>query len=91
MRWYLRYPLSYQDVINLLAERGVAVDRSTVYRWVQKFGPELTKRTEKYLRQAVSTGTCPRGRSLRDRMPENRRNLHSRWGEMAVIHCPACD
>ncbi len=45
VRWYLRYPLSYQDVVDLLAERGVTVDRSTVYRWVQKFGPELTKRT----------------------------------------------
>ncbi len=51
VRWYLRYPLSYQDVVDLLAERDVAVDRSTVYRWVQKFGPELTKRTEKHLRR----------------------------------------
>tara|TARA_R110002049_G_scaffold199948_2_gene370445 strand:+ start:14359 stop:15072 length:714 start_codon:yes stop_codon:yes gene_type:complete len=52
IRWYLRYPLSYQDVVELLEERGVIVDRSTVYRWVQKFGPELTKRTEKHLRRA---------------------------------------
>ncbi len=52
VRWYLRYPLSYQDVVDLLEERGVAVDRSTVYRWVQKFAPELTKRTERYLRRA---------------------------------------
>jgi transposase-like protein len=51
IRWYLRYPLSYQDVVELLEERGVIVDRSTVYRWVQKFGPELTKRTEKHLRR----------------------------------------
>jgi IS6 family transposase len=52
VRWYLRFPLSYQDVVDLLAERGISVDRSTVFRWVQKFGPELTKRTEKYLRRA---------------------------------------
>jgi transposase, IS6 family len=52
VRWYLRYPLSYQDVVDLLAERGIAVDRSTLYRWVQKFGPELTKRAEKHLRRA---------------------------------------
>ncbi|MEM9793780.1 MAG: hypothetical protein AAF848_12630 [Pseudomonadota bacterium] len=52
VRWYLRYPLSHQDVVDLLAERDVTVDRSTVYRWVQKFGPELTKRTEKHLRRA---------------------------------------
>lgn len=52
LRWYLRYPLSYQDVVDLLAERGIPVNRSTIYRWVQKFGPELTKRTEKHLRRA---------------------------------------
>lgn len=52
VRWYLRYPLSYQDVVDLLAERDVTVDRSTISRWVQKFGPELTKRTEKHLRRA---------------------------------------
>lgn len=52
VRRYLRYPLSYQDVVDLLAERGMTVDRSTVYRWVQKFGPEFTKRTERHLRRA---------------------------------------
>nr|WP_282059497.1 IS6 family transposase [Roseobacter litoralis] len=48
MRMYLRYPLFYQDLVDLLAERGLDVDRSTVYRWVQKFGPELAKRAEKH-------------------------------------------
>jgi len=52
VRMYLRYPLSYQDVTDLLAERGLNVDRSTVYRWVQKFGPELSKRTERHLSRA---------------------------------------
>ena len=52
LRWYLRYPLSYQDVVDLLAERGIAIDRSTVFRWVQKFGRELTKRAEKHLHRA---------------------------------------
>ena len=52
IRWYLRYPLSFQDVVDLLAERDVTVDRSTIFRWVQKFGPELTRRTEKHLRLA---------------------------------------
>ena len=49
VRMYLRYPLSYQDVVDLLAERSLDVHLSTVYRWVQKFGPELSKRTEKHL------------------------------------------
>jgi len=37
VRWYLRYGLSYRDVEELLAERGVEVDHVTVYRWVQRF------------------------------------------------------
>ena len=41
MRWYLRYGLSYRDVEELLAERGIAVDHVTIYRWVQRFTPEL--------------------------------------------------
>ena len=39
VRWYLRYGLSYRDVEELLAERGITVDHVTVYRWVQRFTP----------------------------------------------------
>ncbi len=39
VRWYLRFTLSYRDVEELLAERGVEVDQVTVYRWVQRFTP----------------------------------------------------
>ena len=41
VRWYLRYGLSYRDVEELLAERGVDVDHVTIYRWVQRFTPRL--------------------------------------------------
>jgi transposase, IS6 family len=41
VRWYLRYGLSYRDVEELLAERGVEVDHVTVYRWVQTFTSEF--------------------------------------------------
>jgi IS6 family transposase len=41
LRWYLRFGLSYRDVEDLLAERGVEVDHVTVYRWVQRFTPLL--------------------------------------------------
>ena len=41
VRWYLRYGLSYRDVEELLAERGITVDHVTVYRWVQTFTPEF--------------------------------------------------
>jgi transposase-like protein len=39
VRWYLRYSLSYRDVEELLAERGIDVDHVTIYRWVQRFTP----------------------------------------------------
>jgi transposase-like protein len=41
VRWYLRYALSYRDVEELLAERGIEVDHVTVYRWVQTFTAEF--------------------------------------------------
>jgi transposase, IS6 family len=41
VRWYLRYRLSYRDVEELLAERGVTVDHVTIYRWVQRFTQEF--------------------------------------------------
>ncbi len=41
MRWYLRYGLSYRDLEELLAERGIEVDHVTLYRWVQRFTPLL--------------------------------------------------
>jgi IS6 family transposase len=41
VRWYLRYGLSYRDVEELLAERDIAVDHVTIYRWVQRFTPML--------------------------------------------------
>ncbi len=39
VRWYVRYRLSYADVVEWFAERGLDIDRSTVYRWVQRFLP----------------------------------------------------
>jgi len=39
VRWYLRFGLSYRDVEELLAERGIEVDHVSVYRWVQRFAP----------------------------------------------------
>ncbi|MDQ3764878.1 MAG: IS6 family transposase [Actinomycetota bacterium] len=41
VRWYLRYNLSYRDVEELMAERGITVDHVTAYRWVQRFTPLL--------------------------------------------------
>ncbi|ABD11154.1 transposase [Frankia casuarinae] len=41
VRWYLRFALSYRDVAELLAERGLEIDHVTVYRWVRRFTPLL--------------------------------------------------
>src|SRR6478752_125610 len=43
VRWYLRYGLSYRDVEELLAERGITVDHVTIYRWVQRFTAEFVE------------------------------------------------
>ena len=50
VRWYLRYPLAYQHVAEMLAERGLAVDASCIWRWVQAYAPELNKRCRPHLR-----------------------------------------
>ena len=41
VRWYLRFGLSYRDLKEILAERGIDVDHVTLYRWVQHFTPLL--------------------------------------------------
>jgi IS6 family transposase len=38
VRWYCRYGVSYRDLEQMMGERGVSVDHSTIYRWVQKYG-----------------------------------------------------
>src|SRR5579863_742574 len=50
VRWYLRYPLSYQHVTELMVERGVEVDASCIWRWVQAYAPELNKRCRPHLK-----------------------------------------
>lgn len=43
VRWYLRYPLSYRDLEEMMIERGLCVDHTTIYRWVQHYAPMLRK------------------------------------------------
>ncbi len=50
VRWYLRYALSYRDLEEMMAERGLTVDHSTIYRWVQRYAPELEKRCRPHLK-----------------------------------------
>jgi hypothetical protein len=62
VRWYLRFGLSYRDVEELLAERGVEVDHVTVYRWVQRFTPLLAKAARRFFERAIGA-TKHAGRS----------------------------
>jgi IS6 family transposase len=48
--WYLRFSLSYRDVEELLVERGLSVDHVTVWRWVQRYAPEIQHRLRPRLR-----------------------------------------
>jgi transposase-like protein len=50
VRWYCRYALSYRDLEEMMAERGVYVDHSTIHRWVLKYAPELDKRIRPHLK-----------------------------------------
>ena len=50
VRLYRRYPLSYEHVAELVAERGVEVDASCIWRWVQVYAPELNKRCRPHLK-----------------------------------------
>ena len=44
LRWYLRYSLSYRDLEEMMTERGLCVDHTTIYRWVQCYAPMLEKK-----------------------------------------------
>jgi IS6 family transposase len=52
VRWYCRYQLSYRDVAEMMRERGLEVDHSTVFRWVQRYAPEINKRIRQHLKMS---------------------------------------
>jgi len=55
VRWYCRYGISYRDLEQMMGERGVLVDHSTIYRWVQRYAPEMEKRLRWQWRRPQST------------------------------------
>jgi transposase, IS6 family len=54
VRWYLRFSLSYRDLEELMGERKLRVDHTTVWRWVQRYAPELNRQVRPELKR---TGT----------------------------------
>ena len=69
VRWYLRYSLSLRDVEELLVERGLEADHTTIWRWVQRYGPELDERLRRHLK--------PTNRSWR--VDETYIRVNGRW------------
>ena len=55
VRWYGRYALSYRDLKEIAAERGLSVERSTIMRWVHEYSPELEKRIKPHLKMSCSS------------------------------------
>ena len=53
VRWYCKYGISYRELEEMMTERGVAVDHTTIYRWVQQYAPEMEKRLKWYLRSPL--------------------------------------
>lgn len=54
VRWYLRYKLSYRDLVEMMAERGLSISHTTILRWVQRYAPEFDKRWSRF---ATPAGT----------------------------------
>lgn len=52
VRWYCRYQLSYRDLEEMMRERGLAVNHSTIFRWVQRYAPEINQRIRPHLKLA---------------------------------------
>src|SRR6266481_5759208 len=52
VRWYLMFPISYRDLELMLLDRGVEVDHTTIFRWIQAYAEELEKRIRPHLRMS---------------------------------------
>ena len=48
VRWYCKYGIGYRDLAEMMLERGLEVDHTTLYRWVQHYAPEMEKRLRWY-------------------------------------------
>jgi transposase-like protein len=56
MRWYLRFKLSFQDLAEMMAERGLQLARTSIMRWVRHYVPEVERRWNSFGRPAGHRG-----------------------------------
>jgi transposase-like protein len=52
VRWYLRFKLSFRDLVEMMAERGLSLAHTTIIGWIQRYVPEFEKRWNRFARQA---------------------------------------
>ena len=50
VRWYITFKLSFRDLVQMMAERGITLSHTTILRWVQQYVPEFEKRWSRYAR-----------------------------------------
>ena len=50
VRWYLKYPLSYRMLVEMMQERGLKLTHTTIMRWVHQYSPIIDEKTRKYLK-----------------------------------------
>ncbi len=55
LRWYLAFPISYRDLASMLSDRGVGVDHTTLFRWVQAYAAKLEQRVRRHLRPCTGS------------------------------------
>ncbi len=79
--WYLRYPLSYRDIEEMLLERGLEVDHSTINRWVLAYAPLVEKRLRQF-RRACRKDFCRR------KLCSRRGHALVRWSEAGPVKLP---
>src|SRR3546814_7473485 len=65
VRWYCRYPISYRDLEEMMAERGISVDHTTIYRWVQR-SEEQTSELQSLMRISYAV-SCLKNKSTQYR------------------------
>ena len=56
VRWYLMFPISYRDLELMLADRGVNVDHTTIFRWIQAYAPEIRSGSARTCGRAIACG-----------------------------------
>ena len=51
VRWYLRFKLSFRDLVEMMAERGLSLAHTTIMRWIRRYVPEFEERWNRFARQ----------------------------------------